>query len=378
MTTIALRSSRAAGLPPFQLRRRIGDVPETRQSNCRFRSIEPQLVDRPNHLHPAAISRRHSPRNIAALFKIERKRTADVLLPLAGSLEEFADELLAHARRPGGIGSRSKFDTPFSAKGRGGRRRMNVSTGPIAKPADCDAACGAGVSGRENANRSSRPRLKTSTLRKMPIPIDRPARTALQVALDTDEKLDAKAVVAHASTLAGRERLRHRFLRRAQPGGEYSARIRGRRALRAWRRRSMQADRRIRWWRPTSDRSTGMTLYCAKTPVSFFAHGNICLAALHSARCARGRDPRPPQLSLRGSLARNVCPASLTTNKKPCPSSTTPVARFSSRSSITVLRFAARRPISPTSTSGSARPIAAISSRSRPPPTALCSSISCP
>ena len=23
--------------------------------------------------------------------------------------------------------------------------------------------------------------------------------------------------------------------------------------------------------------------YCAKTPVSFFAHGNICLAALHSA-----------------------------------------------------------------------------------------------
>ncbi len=27
----------------------------------------------------------------------------------------------------------------------------------------------------------------------------------------------------------------------------------------------------------------GITLYCAKTPVSFFAHGNICLAALHSA-----------------------------------------------------------------------------------------------
>jgi len=27
----------------------------------------------------------------------------------------------------------------------------------------------------------------------------------------------------------------------------------------------------------------GMTLYCAKTPVSFFAYGNICLAALHSA-----------------------------------------------------------------------------------------------
>ena len=27
----------------------------------------------------------------------------------------------------------------------------------------------------------------------------------------------------------------------------------------------------------------GITLFCAKTPVSFFAHGNICLAALHSA-----------------------------------------------------------------------------------------------
>ena len=26
-----------------------------------------------------------------------------------------------------------------------------------------------------------------------------------------------------------------------------------------------------------------MTLFCAKTPVSFFAHGNICLAALHAA-----------------------------------------------------------------------------------------------
>jgi len=27
----------------------------------------------------------------------------------------------------------------------------------------------------------------------------------------------------------------------------------------------------------------GITLFCAKTPVSIFAHGNICLAALHSA-----------------------------------------------------------------------------------------------
>ena len=27
---------------------------------------------------------------------------------------------------------------------------------------------------------------------------------------------------------------------------------------------------------------TGITLYCAKTPVSLFAHGNICLAALHA------------------------------------------------------------------------------------------------
>jgi hypothetical protein len=27
----------------------------------------------------------------------------------------------------------------------------------------------------------------------------------------------------------------------------------------------------------------GMTLYFSKRPVSFFAYGNICLAALHSA-----------------------------------------------------------------------------------------------
>jgi hypothetical protein len=27
----------------------------------------------------------------------------------------------------------------------------------------------------------------------------------------------------------------------------------------------------------------GITLYCAKTPLSFFTHGNICLAILHSA-----------------------------------------------------------------------------------------------
>ena len=26
----------------------------------------------------------------------------------------------------------------------------------------------------------------------------------------------------------------------------------------------------------------GLTLFCAKTPVTLFAHGNICLAALHS------------------------------------------------------------------------------------------------
>ena len=107
------------------------------------------------------------------------------------------------------------------------------------------------------------------------------ARTALQVAFDTDETLDAKSVVACASRLPGVSACAIIFSDGLSLAGniptEYEAD-----ALCAL---APSIVKRIddQIIGASLGPLNGITLYCAKTPVSFFAHGNICLAALHSA-----------------------------------------------------------------------------------------------
>ena len=78
---------------------------------------------------------------------------------------------------------------------------MKVSTGPIAKPA-VGVAAGIDNSGDGNLDFAATPERRHSAGITDPV-YSASARTALQVAFDTDETLDAKSIVAHASRLPG-------------------------------------------------------------------------------------------------------------------------------------------------------------------------------
>ncbi len=106
-------------------------------------------------------------------------------------------------------------------------------------------------------------------------------RTALQAALETDETLDAKAVVAHASRLPGVSACAIVFSDGLSLAGNIPPSY-GAEALCAL---APSIVKRIdeQMTSTSLGRLDAVTLFCAKAPVSFFARGNICLAALHSA-----------------------------------------------------------------------------------------------
>jgi predicted regulator of Ras-like GTPase activity (Roadblock/LC7/MglB family) len=259
------------GFLPFQLSGSIDDVPETVAIEIPFSIIEPQLSLGRIAVSPAQFQAA-LPEEYRSLLKIE-----EIELPIALPLEEVLQNLPQESLQLRGdqeeIEITEAFETPFSTKAAEDAARMQVSTGPIVKP-----AAGVGDPGRVTSlgvaakSRSSSP--------GSPIPSIAPARTALQVAFETDETLDAKSIVAHASRLPGVSACAIVFSDGLSLAGNIPAQYEAE-ALCAL---APSVVKRIddQMIGARLGPLNGITLYCAKTPVSFFTHGNICLAALHS------------------------------------------------------------------------------------------------
>jgi predicted regulator of Ras-like GTPase activity (Roadblock/LC7/MglB family) len=260
---------------PFQLTGSIDEVPETAAIEIPFSIIQPQLslgriVVSPAQLQAAL------PEEYRVLLKIE-----EIELPVALPLEEVLQNLPNESLRLRGDQEEMEitegFETPFSTKAAEDAARLKVSTGPIAKPA---VGVAAGVDPDDkNLDFAATPE---GIIRPgSPIPSTAPARTALQVAFETDETLDAKSIVAHASRLPGVSACAIVFSDGLSLAGNIPAKYEAE-ALCAL---APSIVKRIddQMIGASLGPLNGITLYCAKTPVSFFAHGNICLAALHSA-----------------------------------------------------------------------------------------------
>ena len=110
--------------------------------------------------------------------------------------------------------------------------------------------------------------------------LDLPPRNPLQVALETDEKLDAKGVVAHVNKLAGVKACALMFGDGLSLAGSLPAEFETD-GLCAMAPSLMQRiENHMVETKLGAFRS--MTLSCAKGAVTFFMHENLCLAALHS------------------------------------------------------------------------------------------------
>lgn len=264
------------GFLPFQLSGPIDDVPETAAIEIPFSIIEPQLSLGRIAVSPTQFQAA-LPEEYRSLLKIEEIELP-VALPLEQVLQNLPDESLRLRGDQEEIEITETFETPFSTKAAEDAARMKVSSGPIAKPT---VGVAAGIASPEKENLDSTATLDDVALQGAPVPSTAPARSALQVAFDTDEALDARSIVAHASRLPGVSACAIVFSDGLSLAGNIPAEDEAE-ALCAL---APSIVKRIddQMIGASLGPLNGITLYCAKTPVSFFAHGNICLAALHSA-----------------------------------------------------------------------------------------------
>ncbi|CAN5528500.1 hypothetical protein BH20VER3_BH20VER3_00410 [soil metagenome] len=257
------------GISPFQLSGPIEEVPESVTIEIPFSIIEPQLSLGRVALSPAQFQAA-MPAEFRTLLKIEDAQTP-IALPLQEVLQNLPNESLQLRGDQEEVVLSETFETPFSRKAAEDATRMNVAAGPISK---ADAAAPV-------APTPPRELTPTPPGSATPATGEPAGRSALQAAFDTDEALDAKAVVAHASRLPGVSACAIVFSDGLSLAGnipaEYQAE--GLCAL------APALVKRIddQMMSANLGHLDGVTLFCARAPVSFFAHGNICLAALHSA-----------------------------------------------------------------------------------------------
>ena len=158
------------------------------------------------------------------------------------------------------------FATPFSAKAEEDAKRFNVPLTPVAKPVV------EVPQDLPSQNEETQPAVEKAS--------DRPLRSPLHVALDTDEKLDAKGIVAHVNKIPGVKACTILFGDGLSLAGSLPAELETEGLC------AMAPSLMERVGNHMVDTKLGalrgMTLSCVKGAITFYMHENLCLGALHA------------------------------------------------------------------------------------------------
>ena len=254
------------GLAPFQLLGDANDVPADARAEFPFSLIEPQLVTGRVTLTPEQFAAA-LPDQYHHLFN-PSDSAAVVSLPLQEVLKNLPATSLQIRQDQEEQEQGASFATPFSAKAEEDAKRFKVASTPIAKPVVQTAA--------PAPTPVKAPRVRPSAKAEAP----KAERTELQVALDTDEELDPKGVVAHVGKMAGVKGCAILFGDGLSLAGNLPEEFNAE-GLSAIAPSLMQ-----RIENHMSETKLGslraMTLSCANAAVTFLTHNNLCLAALHA------------------------------------------------------------------------------------------------
>jgi len=271
-------------LPPMQLTGDPGCVPPDVRLELPFALIEPQLASGRISV-TAKVFEVCLPVSFRGLFQAG-PGAADVSLPLQEVLKNLPAASLRMRDDQVDQEAGQNFATPFSAKAEEDAKRFNVPAKPVAKPVVAEPVVAAvpvapvaepakpepaAANEPSVADTATAPEEKTS---------DRPLRTPLQVALDTDEKLDAKGVVALVNKMPGVKACSILFGDGLGLAGSLPPEL-DTEGLCAMAPALMQrvenhlVDTKLGLLR-------GMTLSCTKGAITFYMHENLCLAALHA------------------------------------------------------------------------------------------------
>jgi predicted regulator of Ras-like GTPase activity (Roadblock/LC7/MglB family) len=286
-------------LPSFQLTGDPSSVPAEARLELPFSLIEPQLAAGRISV-TAKVFEVSLPAEYRSLFQ-SGEGAVDVSLPLQEVLKNLPAASLRMREDQVEQEAGQNFATPFSAKADEDAKRFNVPATPVAKPVVASSPGEAGVpaatepvaagvapasdpSAIETAATTEAATTLTSAEPAAAAEVekasDRPLRSPLQVALNTDEKLDAKGVVALVNKIPGVKACAILFGDGLSLAGGLPAEL-DTDGICAMAPSLMQrienhlVDTKLGALR-------GMTLSCVKGSITFYMHENLCLAALHA------------------------------------------------------------------------------------------------
>ena len=277
-------------LPPIQLTGDASGVPAEVCLELPFSMIQPQLASGRISV-TAKVFEENLPTEYRSLFQAGAG-AVDVSLPLQEVLKNLPAASLRMREDQVEQEAGQFFATPFSAKAEEDAKLLNVPSTPVAKPVVAPAAELAQPVAAPPApvttdmppviekKVTAAPSIQEETAPEVEKASDRPLRTPLQVALDTDEKLDAKAVVALVNKIPGVKACAILFgdglsLAGSLPSELETDGVCAMAPALMQRVENHLVDTKLGALR-------GMTLSCLKGAITFYMHENLCLAALHA------------------------------------------------------------------------------------------------
>jgi predicted regulator of Ras-like GTPase activity (Roadblock/LC7/MglB family) len=264
-------------LPPMQLTGDPSSVPPDVRLELPFSLVEPQLASGRITV-TAKVFEVSMPLSFRGLFQAGAG-AVDVMLPLQEVLKNLPAASLRMRDDQEEQEAGQNFATPFSAKADEDAKRFNVPASPVPKPVVPEP-----VPEVVEAPKVEVPDQKSgNAVGSSPIQeedSDRPLRTPLQVALNTDEKLDAKGVVALINKMPGVKACTFLFgdglsLAGSLPPELETEGICAMAPSLMQRLENHLVDTKLGLLR-------GMTLSCMKGTLTFYMHENLCLGALHA------------------------------------------------------------------------------------------------
>jgi predicted regulator of Ras-like GTPase activity (Roadblock/LC7/MglB family) len=259
-------------LPPMQLTGDPSCVPPDVRLELPFALIEPQLASGRVSV-TAKVFEVSMPVSFRGLFQAG-SGAPDVALPLQEVLKNLPSTSLRMRDDQEEQEAGQNFATPFSAKAEEDAKRFNVPSTPVAKRVAPEPA------------ETPTPEPVVDEKVEEPVAVseektgNRPLRTPLQVALDTDEKLDAKGVVALVNKIPGVKACAIVFGDGLSLAGSLPAELETEGICAMAPALLQRVENHIVDTKLGQLR--GMTLSCVKGAITFYMHENLCLAALHA------------------------------------------------------------------------------------------------
>ncbi|MBA2623318.1 MAG: hypothetical protein H0U88_06820 [Chthoniobacterales bacterium] len=276
-------------LPPFQLTADISNVPEDTRIELPFSLVEPQLASGRVSVRPEDFATA-LPEQYRSLFTA-KDIAAPVVLPLQDVLKNLPVASLRMREDQTDQEVGVNFVTPFSAKAEEDAKRFNMTSAPLTKPmveavvipamAEPKPAPSfkAGVQAPELEVAVSRPIAAPFVLHPLDENSQPGKRTGLQELFDTDDDVDAKAVVSRVSEMAGLRACGIMFCDGLSLAGNLPEELQadGLCALAP----SMLQRMKNHLEETQVGELRAMTRSCTNATFTFVMQDNVCLAALH-------------------------------------------------------------------------------------------------